>query len=187
MVISKKTTPECNIFVDETKLKQKQSFKYLGTLITQDGRRHSEVNTRIAQAKIVFQKMKSILTNKDMSMATRQRVLQCYVELILMYGCETWTITKPIQKKIEAVELEMWFWRRMLKIPWTAKRTNVEAMEEAGLTRSLVNRIRKQQATFVGHILRRKGLEHLVITGKMEGRRGRGRQREQMILLHGWT
>ena len=69
----------------------------------------------------------------------------------------------------------------MLKIPWTAKRTNVEVMEEAGLTRSLFNRLRKQQATFVGHILRRKGLEHLVITGKMEGRRGRGRQREQMI------
>ena len=179
MVISKKTTPECNFFVDGTKLKQKQSFKYLGTFITQDGRSHSEVNTRIAQAKIVFQKMKSILTNKNMSMATRQRVLQCYVEPILMYGCETWIITKPTQKKIEAVE--MWFWRRMLKIPWTAKRTNVEVMEEAGLTRSLVNRIKKQQATFVGHILRRKGLEHLVITGKMEGRRGRGRQREQMI------
>ena len=114
-----------------------------------------------------------------MSMATRQRVLQCYVEPTLMYGCETWTITKPIQKKIEAVE--MWFWRRMLKIPWTAKRKNVEVMEEAGLTRSLVNRIRKQQATFDGHILRRKGSEHLVITGKVEGRRGRGRQREQMI------
>ena len=117
--------------------------------------------------------MKSILTNKNMSMVTRQRVLQCYVEPILLYGCETWTITRPIQKKIEA--MEMWFWRRMLKIPWTAKRTNVEVMEEAGLTRSLVNRIRKQQATFDGHILRRKGLEHLVIIGKMEGRRGRWR------------
>ena len=103
-----------------------------------------------------------------MSMATRQIVLQCYVEPILMYSCETWTITRLIQKKIEAVE--MWFWTRMLKIAWTAKRTNVEVMEEAGLTRSLVNRIRKQQATFVSHILRRKGLEHLVITGKMEGR-----------------
>ena len=64
MVISKKTTAECNIFVDGTKLKQKQSFKYLSTLITQDGRSHSEVNTRIAQAKTVFQKTKSILTKK---------------------------------------------------------------------------------------------------------------------------
>ena len=134
MVISKKTLPESNIFVDGTKLKRKQSFKYLGTLITQDGRGHSEVNTRIAQAKIVFQKMKSILTNKNMSTATRQRVLQCYVEPILMYGCETWTITKPLQKKIEAVEI--WFWRRMLKIPWAAMRTNVEVMKEAGFTRS---------------------------------------------------
>ena len=61
------------------------------------------------------------------------------------------------------------------------EKINVEVMEEAGLTRSLVNKIRKQQATFIGHILRRKGLEHLVITGKMERRRGRGRQREQMI------
>ena len=60
------------------------------------------------------------------------------------------------------------------------KENKCRSMEEAGLTRSLVNRIRKQQATFVGHILRRKGLEHFVITGKMEGRR-RGRQREQMI------
>ena len=156
MVISKRTTPECKIFVDRTKVKQKQSFKYLGMRVTQDGRSLSEVNTRIAQAKIVFKIMKSILTNKNMSisMATRQRVLQCYVEPILMYGFEAWTISKPIQKKIEAVE--MWFWRQMLKIPWTAKRTNAEVMEEAGLTRSLVNRKRKQQATFVGHILRRK-------------------------------
>ena len=73
------------------------------------------------------------------------------------------------------------------KISWTVKRTNVEVMEEAGLTKSLLNRIRKQKATFVGHILGRKGLEQLVITGKMEGRRGRGMQREQMIesCLHG--
>ena len=77
--------------------------------------------------------------------------------------------------------MKVWFWRRTLKIPWTAKRTNVEVMEEAGLTRSLVNRMRKQQATSVGHILRKKGLEPFVITGKMEGRRGRGRQREQVI------
>ena len=82
-----------------------------------------------------------------MSMATRQRVLQCYVEPILMYECETWTITEPTQKRIEAVE--MWFWRRMSRIRRTAKRTNVEVMEEAGLTISLVNRIRKQQATLV--------------------------------------
>ena len=122
-----------------------------------------------------------------MSMATRQRVLQCYVEPILMYGCETWIITKPIQKKIEAVE--MWFWRRMLKIPWTAKRTNVEVMEEAGLTRSFVNRIRKQQATFVGHILRGKGLEHLVITGEngweMRKRKAKGTDDRQSCCMDG--
>ena len=69
MVISKNTTPECNIFVDGTKLKQKQSFKYLGSLITQDGRSHSEVNTRIAQAKIeiYFNKQKYVNDHKTKS------------------------------------------------------------------------------------------------------------------------
>ena len=61
--------------------------------------------------------------------------------------CEAWTITKPIQEKIEAVE--MWFWRRMIRIPWTVKKTNIEVMEEAGQTILLINRIGKHQAAFM--------------------------------------
>ena len=123
--------------------------------------------------------MKSILTNNKISIATKQRTLQCYVEPILMYGCEAWTITKQVQSKLEAVE--MWFWRRMLRIPWTARKTNKEVMEKIGLTRSLVKRTRQRQAKFVGHIMRRKGLEHLITTGKLEGGRGRGRQRDKLL------
>ncbi|GFO45433.1 RNA-directed DNA polymerase from mobile element jockey [Plakobranchus ocellatus] len=120
--------------------------------------------------------MKTILTNKPISIKTRKRALQCYIEPVLMYGCEAWTISKQIQNKLEATE--MWFLRRMLRIPWTAKKTNERVLNEANTRRSLVKTIRKRQATFLGHVMRRGKLEHLVTTGKFEGKR---RQREMWL------
>ncbi|GFO44541.1 hypothetical protein PoB_007104600 [Plakobranchus ocellatus] len=84
----------------------------------------------------------------------------------------------------------MWFLRRMLWIPWTAKKTNERVLNEANKRRSLVRTIRKRQATFLGHVMRRGKLEHLVTTGKFEGKRSRGRQREKIMdgLCHmAWT
>ena len=179
MVISRKKSPRCELYVEGTVLKQKTSFKYLGTIISQDGRNDSEIKARISQAKQNFQKMKSLLTNTKMSIATRKRILQCYIEPILMYGCEAWTISKQTKKKLEAVE--MWFLRRMLRVPWTARKTNIEVLKETNTRRSLISRLRKRQAQFVGHIMRRDGLENLITTGKLEGRRARGRQREKIL------
>ncbi|GFO00844.1 RNA-directed DNA polymerase from mobile element jockey [Plakobranchus ocellatus] len=95
-----------------------------------------------------------------------------------MYGFEAWTISKQIQNTLKATE--MWFLRRMLRIPWTAKKTNERVLKEANKRRSLVRTIRKRQATFLGHVIRGK-LEHLVTTGKFEGKRGRERQREKIM------
>ncbi|GFN78083.1 LINE-1 retrotransposable element orf2 protein [Plakobranchus ocellatus] len=108
-----------------------------------------------------------------------ERALECYIEPVLMYGCEAWTISKQIQNKLEATE--MWFLRRMLRIPWTAKKTNERVLNEANKRRSLVRTIRKRQATFLGHVIRRGKLEHLVTTGKFEEKRSRGRQREKIM------
>ncbi|GFN76223.1 endonuclease-reverse transcriptase [Plakobranchus ocellatus] len=179
MVINRRPNLNADLFVDGTKLKQRDSFKYLGTIITQDGKSHTEIKARIAQAKTNFQRMKPLLTNNKITITTRKRALQCYIEPILMYGCEAWTITKEIQKKIEAAE--MWFFRRMLRVPWTARKTNEEVLKETESTRSLMNRIRRRQAKFVGHIMRREGLENFVTTGRMEGKKSRGRQREKML------
>ncbi|GFO41308.1 UDP-glucuronosyltransferase 2a1-like [Plakobranchus ocellatus] len=96
-----------------------------------------------------------------------------------MYGCEAWTISKQIQNKLEATE--MWFLRRMLRIPWTAKKTNEKVLNEANKRRSLGRTITKRHATFLGHVMRRGKLEHLVTTGKFEGERSRGRQREKIM------
>ncbi|GFO12756.1 endonuclease-reverse transcriptase [Plakobranchus ocellatus] len=180
MVVSRKQElPIINIYIKGTRLKQKDQFKYLGSLISSDGRNNSEVASRIAQAKTNFQKMKTVLTNKNISIRTRRRALECYIEPILMYGCEAWTISKQTQKKLEATE--MWFLRRMLQISWTAKKTNDTVLEEAHTTRLLISKIHKRQATFFGHVMRREKLENLVTTGMLEGKRSRGKQREKLI------
>ncbi|GFS21719.1 endonuclease-reverse transcriptase [Elysia marginata] len=149
MVISRNANSlPVNVTVNKNKLTQRENFKYLGTLILSDGRSDTEIQARIAQAK-TFQKMKSILTNPYVSIRTRKRVLECYIEPILMYGSEAWIITNKFKKKLEAIE--MWFLRRMLKIPWTAKKTNERVLQEAQSKRSLLDKIRKRQATFFGH------------------------------------
>ncbi|GFR93791.1 retrovirus-related Pol polyprotein LINE-1 [Elysia marginata] len=95
-----------------------------------------------------------------------------------MYGSEAWTITNKFKVKLEAIEI--WFLRRMLKIPWTAKKKNERVLQEELSKRSVLHKIRKRQATFFGHIMRQEKLENVIITGMMTGRRFRGRQRERL-------
>ena len=130
--------------------------------------------------------MNPIFRNHDISMTTKFRVLKAYVWSVLLYGCECWTITKDLKKKLEAVE--MWFLRKMLRVSWTEKKTNDAVLDDAGVKRSLVRTIRKRQLQFVGHLNRHKGFEHLALTGKIEGVRSRGRQRTKYLdSLNKWT
>ena len=180
MIIMRKTSiPKCEIKIKENTIKQANSFKYLGTQITSDGRNHQEIKSRIAQAKVSFQQLKSIMTNIKMSIVVRKRILEAYIEPVLLYGCEAWTIDERMKRSLETTE--MWFLRRMMRIPWTAKKTNEEVLTEAQTTRQLMTKIRKRQAKFVGHVIRRNQLEHLVTTGKFDGKRVRGRPREKML------
>ena len=123
--------------------------------------------------------MKSILCNKSLSLNVRKRVLKCYVEPVLLYGSESWNVNEQIKKKLEATE--MWFLRRMLRIPWTARVTNDDCLKQANETRTLYTTIRQRQTAFLGHVMRREALENIVTTGKIEGKRGRGRPREVML------
>merc|ERR1712002_443702 len=116
-------------------------------------------------------------TNKKLSQVMKVRLLKCYIEPILMYSCETWTLTNKIRKQLEATE--MWFLRRMMRIPLTDRKTNNEVLEMAEYTRAILSKIKKRKAKFMGHVMRRNGLENLITTGKFEGKRGRGRQRQK--------
>ena len=136
MVISKKTiAPSCNLQSRGQQIKLVKKFKYLGYMITSDGKCLNEIKKRIATAKDAFQKLSLILKNRNISMTTKFRVLKTYVWSTLTYGCECWTITSDIEKKIEAAE--MWFIRRMLRISWTEKKPNVNVLREGNVQRSL--------------------------------------------------
>ena len=123
--------------------------------------------------------MNIILTTRNISIAVRLRVLKCYIWSTLLYGCETWTISGDMIKKLEA--LGTWFYRRMLRISWKEKVTNVEVYRRMNTSTSLLIDIVHRQITFLGHILRKGELENLVVTGFVDGKRDRGRQRETFL------
>ena len=175
MVISKKGGIPCSLKINNNQIEQATSINYLGTTITDDARGEQEIKRRIALAKSTFSKLENILKNKKMKMKTRLRVLNCYVYPVLMYGCEAWTLTSDLRKRLESCEV--WFLRRMLRISWTERISNDEVFAMAGTRRKLLNNIRGRQLSFLGHVIRKNGLENLALTGRIEGRRSRGRRR----------
>ena len=130
-------------------------------------------------AKDTFQKLEKVLRNHKLAMETKRRVLDAYVMSILMYGSECWTILPQMRQRLEAAE--MWFYRRMLRISWTEHKSNEEVLRMAGVERNLLKNIRKRQLEFLGHILRKEGLENLCLAGRTEGRKARRKQRSTYL------
>ena len=97
-------------------LEQINSFTYLGQAITPDARNDTEIKKRIVLAKSRFGKMEKLFTSKQLTTALRLRMLECYVFSVLTYGCETWTLSKPLIDRLEACE--MWFLRKMGRISY---------------------------------------------------------------------
>ena len=126
-------------------------------------------------SKTAFNNMKCIFKNKNIHLITKIRTLKAYIWSILLYGCECWTLTKDMERRLEAAEI--WFIRRIMKVSWTERKTNEEVMHMAGYRRSLLNTIHERQLKFFGHIMRADSLEKRLMEGKILGRKGRGRQR----------
>ena len=123
MTISKQPTPPpCNIKLKNENLQQADHFKYLGATLTSDGRSTKEIKIRIAQAKKAFTELSNILQSSKISVQTRRRVLASYIQPIMEYGSEAWTINKEAANAINAAE--MWFYRRMLKVSYVDHITN---------------------------------------------------------------
>ena len=115
MVISKKKeTPRCHLKSAGIVIKQVEQFNYLGSMLTSDGRCETEIKRRIGIAKKSFKDLSNILANRKVSFATRKRILKPYVWSVLLYGCETWNISKDVEERLSSVE--MWFYRRMLRV-----------------------------------------------------------------------
>jgi hypothetical protein len=170
------------------KLDQVSQYKYLGSWVTEDGRCEKEVKTRIAMAKDAFWKHKELLKG-DLSLETKKRMLECYVFSVLKYGCESWTLSKVLSRRISA--FEQWCYRRMLKVSWTEKRTNLEILQQIKENdMHFAKNIAQQKMAFAGHVLRgSSGMNALVILeGKIEGTRAQGRPRRMwMDDVRQWT
>ncbi len=166
-----------NISVNGNILQQVDSFVYLGHLLTKDGRCDAEIKRRIEMARSTFTCMKDVLINRKLGMKTRMRIAQCYVWSTLLYGAETWTRSKTIRNRLQA--FETWILRRMMRISWTRKMSNVKVYKLAGTKPLLLCTIAKRQLKYFGHIVRQNSLQQAILTGKIMGRRDRGRQRRK--------
>ena len=114
----------------------------------------------------------SILKSKDITLSTKVRLFKAMVFPVVMYGCESWTIKKAKHQRIDAFEL--WCWRRLLRVPWTARRSNQSILKEISPGCSLEGLLLKLKVQYFGHLMRRAdSLEKTLMLGKIEGRRRR--------------
>ena len=122
-----------------------------------------------------FESMAKILISRNISIELRSLIAKCYIWSTLLYGAETWTLTKVTSDKLEA--FEMWLYRRMLRISWKEHKTNGDVLHKMKTKRSLLNTIKKRKCQYFGHIIRGDGVQRLLMEGRINGRRGRGRPR----------
>ena len=144
-------------------------------MATEDGKCDKESKRRIGIARTAFESMAKILTSRNISIELRLRIAKGYIWSTLLYGAETWTLTKVTSDKPEA--LEMWLYRRMLRISWKEHKTNGEVLNKMKTKRSLLNTIKKRKCQYFGHIVRGDGVQRSLMEGRMHGGRGRGRPR----------
>ena len=121
-----------------------------------------------------------VLKNRDITLLTKVCIVKAMVFPVVMYGCESWTKKKAEHWKIDAFEL--WCWRRLLRIPWTAKRSNQSILKEINPEYSLERQIWKLKLQYFGHLMgRADSLEKTLMLGKTEGKRRRGQQRMRWL------
>ena len=122
----------------------------------------------------------SILNSREITLTTKVRLVKAVVFPGVMYGCESWTVKKTEHQRIDAFEL--WCWRRLLRVPWTARRSNQSILKESSPEYSLEGLMLKLKLQYFGHLMRRTdSLEKTLMLGKTEGRRRRGRQRMRWL------
>ena len=156
-----------------------KSFKYLGTMLTNDGRCICEIKSRIAMEKVAFNKRALFTSTLDLEL--RKKLVKCYIWSVALYGAEIWTLRAVDQKHLES--FEMWCWRRMEKISWADHVRNEEVLLRVKEQRNILHEISKRKANWIGHISCRNCLQQEVIEGKIKGgievtgRRGRRRRK----------
>ena len=159
-------------------------FIFLGSRITADGDCSHEIKRCLLLGKKVMTNLNSILKSKDIPSPTKVHLAKAMVFPVVMYGCDSWTIKKAEHRRIDAFEL--WCWRRLLRVPWTAVRSNPSILKEISPEYSLEGLMLQLKLQYFVHLIRRTdSLEKTLMLGKIEG--GRRRERQRMRWLDGIT
>ena len=154
-------------------------FIILGSKITADGDCSHEIKRRLLLGRKVLTNLDSILKSRDITLPTKICLVEAMVFLIVMYGYESWTLKKAEHRKIDSFEL--WCWRRLLRVPWTARRANQSILKKISPQCSLEDLMLKLKLQYFGHLMQRAdSFEESLMLGKIEGRR-RGRQRMRWL------
>ena len=170
--------PITSLQIDGETMETVTDFIFLGSQITADGDCSHEIKRRLLLGRKVMANLDSILKSRDITWPTKVHLVKAMVFPVVMCGCESWTIKKAERQRIEAFEL--WCWRILLRVAWTAKRSNQSILKEISPEYSLEGLMLKLQ--YFGHLVQRAdSLEKTLLLGRIEGRRRRGRQRMRWL------
>ena len=157
-----------------------KQWKQRHAKITADGDCSHEIKRRLLLRRKVMINLKSILKNRDITSTTKVHLVKAMVFTVVMYGNESWTIKKAECGRNDAFEL--WCWRRLLRVPWTARRSNQSILKEVSLEYSLKGLLMMLKLQYFGHLMQRTdSLEKILMLGKIEGGKRRGRQRVRWL------
>ena len=155
-------------------------FIFLGSKITADGHCSHEIKRYFLLGRKAMTNIDSILKSRDITLPTKVCLVKAMVFPVVMYGCESWPIKKAECQRIDAFEL--WCWRRLLRVPWTAGRSNQSILKEISHEYSLEELMLKLKHQYFGHLMwRADSLEKTLMLGKIEGWRRRGQQRMRRL------
>ena len=155
-------------------------FIFLGSKITADGDCSHEIKRRLLLGRKVIINPDSIFKSRDITLPTKVHLVKAMIFPVVMYECESWTVKKAECRRIDAFEL--WCWRRLLRVPWTSRRSSQSLLKEISPEYSLEGLMLKLKLRYFGHLMRRAdSLEKTLMLGGIGGRRRRGRQRMRWL------
>ena len=165
-----------------------RNFIFLGSEITADGDCSYEIKRRLLLGRKAMTNLDSILKSRDITLPTKVHLVKAMVFPVVIYGCENWTIKKAEHRRIDTFEL--WCWRRLLRVPWTARRSNQSVIKEISPEYSLEGLMLKVKLQYFGHLMQRTdSLEKTLMLGKIEDRRRRGQQKMKCLndITNSWA
>ena len=166
--------------IDGETVETMSDFIFLGSKMTADGDCSHEIKRRLLLGRKVMTNLDSIFKSRDITLPAKVLLVKAMVFLVVMYGCESWTVKKAECQRIDAFEL--WCWRRLLRVPWTVRRSSQSILKEISAGCSLEEMMLKLKLQYFGHLMRRVDLlEKTLMLGGIGGKRRRGRQRMRWL------